>query len=369
MQRVLEFFGADTCVLAQLGPDGEQYEVREATRFRPQGGTEVSPLLSGAGATTPLPRTAVAVYSEAGQFGRSGYYRILEPGGRTVYDQPAERARSAADWLKTPSFMAVPLRRHDVFRGYLCVGSFRTRSFKPEDALFLQQVSDQIMPVLEHIRLVDHLASDAADEERRRIARSIHDRIIQPYLGLQIGLKSVHQMIRSEVSAGEADASQGKWRQTVAALESLITMTRDGVAELRQYVYGLKQSGGGRAVLVDSIVRYASKFERATGIHVKVVDRVGLLDIQDRLAADIFQMATEALSNVRRHTTANAVTLVLETSAAGSVVLRVENEITEPGKTRAFRPGSISDRADALGGKTEVGVQDGKTVVRVEIPL
>ena len=369
LQRVLEFFDADTCVLAQLGPEGEKYAVREATRFRPQGGAQISPTLVGAEATTPLPRTGVAIFSDAGRMRRSGFYRILDPVRRIVSEQPAEAARPVTDWLKTQSFIAVPLRRHDVFRGYLCVGAFRTRAFRAEDALFLQQVADQIMPVLEHIRLVDHLASDAADEERRRIARSIHDRIIQPYLGLQIGLKSVHQMIRSEVRVGEADASQEKWRQTVAALESLITMTREGVAELRQYVYGLKQSGASRAVLVESLVRYASKFETATGIHVEVFDRIGQLDIQDRLAADIFQMAAEALSNVHRHTTANSVTLALETSEAGSVVLRVENEITAPDKLRAFRPGSISDRADALGGRTEVGVQDGRTVVRVEIPL
>src|SRR5204862_2899441 len=140
-------------------------------------------------------------------------------------------------------------------------------------------------------------------------------------------------------------------------LESLITMTRDGIAELRQYVHGLRRSTGGRSVLLESVGRYASKFETATGIHVTVVDSIGLLDIQDRLAADIFQMAAEALSNVHRHTTANAVTLVLEASGTGSVVLRVENEITASDKLRAFRPGSISDRADALGGRTEVGVQ------------
>jgi signal transduction histidine kinase len=32
------------------------------------------------------------------------------------------------------------------------------------------------------------MATDAADEERRRIARSVHDRVIQPYIGVQMGL-------------------------------------------------------------------------------------------------------------------------------------------------------------------------------------
>ena len=146
-------------------------------------------------------------------------------------------------------------------------------------------------------------------------------------------------------------------------------MTRDGIAELRQYVHGLRRSTGGRSVLLESVGRYASKFETATGIHVTVVDSIGKVDIQDRLAADIFQMAAEALSNVHRHTTATAVTLVLEAGEAGTVILRVENEIPAKDTQRAFVPGSISDRADALGGRTDVAIQEGRTVVRVEIPL
>jgi signal transduction histidine kinase len=235
-----------------------------------------------------------------------------------------------------------------------------------EDAFFLQQVADQMMPVLEHIRLVDRLASDAADEERRRLARSIHDRVIQPYLGLQIGLKGLRHMIQ-EGSTTVAPALSGeKWSRTVMALESLITMTRDGVAELRQYVHGLRQSSGGKGVLVDAITRYASKFETATAVHVTVIDRIGHLDIHDRLSADIFQMAAEALSNVHRHTAATAVMLVLEPGEAGTVVLRVENEARS---TTSFIPGSISDHADALGGRTQVDLETGRTVLRVEIPL
>ena len=303
-----------------------------------------------------------------GGWRRTPSYRVADPVTRTVSDQTADDGTSMAHWLRAQSFMAVPLRRHETFRGYLCVGASRANAFKIDDALFLSQVADQITPVLEHIRLVDHLASDAADEERRRIARSIHDRIIQPYLGLQIGLKAVHQFIQPEVQAGNPPSPE-KWRSMISALESLIAMTRDGVAELRQYVYGLRRSTGDRHVLVDAITRYASKFETATGIHVTVVDRIEQLEIQDRLSADLFQMAAEALSNVHRHTTATAVTLFLEIGANGTVILRVENENTTQAEQHKFMPGSISDRSGALGGRTDVAVQEGRTVVRVEIPL
>jgi signal transduction histidine kinase len=359
VQRVLEFVDADACVLAQFDPESEQFQLRTATRRRLQGGAQSAPAASWPNQILPaLPRSGVAVFTDDRGWRRRSSYRIGDPVTRTAKELPANQAGLIARWLEARCFIAVPLRRHEIFRGYLCIGAARSRAFRIDDAFFLQHVADQIMPVLEHIRLVDRLASDAADEERRRVARSIHDRIIQPYLGLQIGLKAMHQMIRSDAPPA-----------TVRALDSLITMTRDGVAELRQYVHGLRQSAGGRGILADSITRYASKFETATGVHVVVVDRIGRLDIQDRLAADIFQMAAEALSNVHRHTAATSVTLVLEASESGTVILRVENEVSANTRPRDFMPGSISDRADALGGHTQVELQEGRTVVRVEIPL
>jgi signal transduction histidine kinase len=355
IQRVLAFFEGDTCVFAQFDPDAGQYQLRTATRRTPQGGIQASAASSAANEILPiLPRSGVAVFKDHA-WRKGSSYRVGDPISGAVTELPYAEAGLIARWLKARSFAAVPLRRHEIFRGYLCIGASRTGAFKMEDGLFLQQVADQMTPVLEHIRLVDRLASDAADDERRRLARSIHDRVIQPYLGLQIGLKALHQMFRAN------------GHPAIAALESLITMTRDGVADLRQYVYGLRRSSGGKGVLADSILRYASKFEAATGVHVTIIDRIGQLDIQDRLAADLFQMAAEALSNVHRHTAATAVTLILEEGEAGTVVLHVENEAQA--QAREFTPDSISDRADALGGRTQVDRQPGRTVVRVEIPL
>ena len=54
---------------------------------------------------------------------------------------------------------------------------------------------EHVTPVLENIRLVDRLASEAAEYERQRIARDIHDGMIQPYIGLQLGLAAIRQKI------------------------------------------------------------------------------------------------------------------------------------------------------------------------------
>ena len=109
--------------------------------------------------------------------------------------------------------------------------------------------------------------------------------------------------------------------------------------------------------------------EAATGIRTTVVNRIESLRIHDRLAAEIFQMAAEALSNIQRHTSATSVTVNLEEEENGCVVVKVENEVMEPAINSEFVPRSISARAEALGGYTKVSVSDCRTVVQVGIPI
>ncbi len=80
-------------------------------------------------------------------------------------------------------------------------------------------------------------------------------------------------------------------------------------------------------------------------------------------------MATEALSNVQRHTSATAATLTIECKSNGSVTVGIENEGAVHSEKCDFLPRSISERAESLGGHAEVSNDNGRTVVRVDIPL
>ena len=222
------------------------------------------------------------------------------------------------------------------------------------------------MPVIENIRLVERLASDASEEERNRIARSVHDRVIQPYYGLQIGLKALQSVLHNGHNGGSEQSTAEK--KSAVLLDELMQMTGEGIDELRQYVSGLKQSRTNGTHLAESIGRFASKFEQATGIHVKVVDETGGFVGNDRLTSEMFQMAAEALSNVHRHTEARSARVWLSL-AGNAVCLQVENEVAADVEPPRFSPGSITDRAEALGGTTRVLSAEGRTVLRVEVPL
>jgi signal transduction histidine kinase len=155
----------------------------------------------------------------------------------------------------------------------------------------------------------------------------------------------------------------------MSSLDYLVDMAREGVEELREYVYDLRKAGDQGDILLNSLLRYAAKFETVTGIRVSVVSRLDGGAINDRLAGEIFQMAAEALSNVQRHTTATAVHLSVERSASGGVTIRIANKAPEAVPDREFVPRSISERAESLGGYTQVTQSPGRTVVNIEIPL
>jgi signal transduction histidine kinase len=292
-------------------------------------------------------------------------YRGYDSRTGAVAARPLPPGEALAEFLSARSFVSVPLHYRERFRGRIVVSSARPGAFDIGDVAFLQQVANQALPVIENIRLVDRLASDASEMERNRIARSVHDRVIQPYYGLQIGLKALHNILEN---GHNGDVRSGEDRKPVALLTELMAMTADGIDELRQYVSGLKQSRSGDTRLADSIRRFASKFENATGIHVKVLDNTEGLAGNDRLTSEMFQMAAEALSNVHRHTQARSA-LVLLNLAGNTIRLQVENERGKHVEAVHFTPRSISERAEALGGRTEVLVEEDRTVLRVEVPL
>jgi signal transduction histidine kinase len=361
LRRLLEFYKADYCflVLKDSGLDLTYYHITKTNASE-----EVAPIKVRSGTELPLidPCDAtVAVYLHRTSLWNSrSSYRSLDSTNQIVKELPVDSGIVTAEALNVSSYIASPLRYRERVSGRILVGSSDPSLFDLDDAAFLQQAANQVLPLIENIRIVDHLASDAAEEERRRIARSVHDRVIQPYLGMQFGLKALQE----ELSPEETRHSSN----TGMILDQLVRMTRDGIDELRQYMGELKNSDAYATSLTDAIRRFARSFERGTGIHVDVVDNSCGLTMNDRLAAEVFQMTAEALSNVHRHTQSRGAEVKV-LLANNSLELIVGNDVDADHAPAPFRPRSIFERAEALGAHSEIVLLNQQTLVRVEVPL
>jgi signal transduction histidine kinase len=353
MEQLRVFYDADACLLVEDDQESAVHRLRRATRDYPEAAIRAETIPEGwADILEGLPSELAAVYS--GWRGRRVHGHSFDVvTGRHLTGPPPLSERLAA-LLDCQSFVTVPLRsqRGTVNRLYLI--SQRRHAFTAADVDFLLQVSTHLMPILDNIRLVDRLASGAAEEERHRIARDLHDSVIQPYLGLHLGLAA----LRRQLLAGGTEVKE--------TLERLIALTDGGAADLRRYVRGLKDGSGREGDLLQAVRRFGAKFTEATGITVHVAAETEI-HVSERLAVEAFQMVAEGLSNVRRHTDATQATVGLACRNR-QLTLCIENAGEE--QWAPFTPRSLAERATALGGQARVERRaDNGSIVVVEIPL
>ena len=367
LESIRAFYDAEACLLVIPGKPGdeESYQMYRVARGiyasrsappeigREAAGQFLSPSLDYA-----------VIYRRKN---KSSHTRLFELKSRQFSDTDSSSGDKLAGMLDAQRYLSIPVyyRHQAVGRLYITDGPHK---FDSPDMDFMLQLMDHVTPVMENIRLIDNLASDAAEQERRRIAHDIHDSVIQPYLGLQFGLAALDQKL---------EAGQTGIRGNV---QELLELTNHELAELRRFVWGLRASEERTDVLLPAIERYAERFSVVTGIKVDV-EAFGKVKVNDRLAAELFQIVAEGLSNIRRHAfcrdarveiSCKETSLLLQIknsrprTGGNSEVERVDGQDGSP----SFRPHSIAERAASLGGDTQVYVDDRDyTVVSIGIPL
>ena len=357
--RLRDFYDADACLLINSASGANEWLLRRADRRHPELANRAEPMgQTGAQLLSAWPSEwAVAFRRSAGKgaFNRTTCAIYDFSSGEKLQNE-SEKCAWVADLLETESFVSVPVYQRKSFNGRLYLTS-KSGRYSQSDVDFLRQVLEHVVPMIDNVRLVEHLASEASEYERKRISRDIHDGAIQPYIGLKLGLDA----LRRQVSQNDSVA---------AGLAELAEKTNSVIDDLRSYVGELKErsSNESESVLVSSLQRQAGKFGELYDIEV-AVRTAPEINLNDRLAAEVFQIVQEGLSNIKRHTNSSRATVTM-LSSNGDMVLQIENECSGHDGVRNFTPRSITDRAVALGGRVSVDAgDDGSTVVSVVIPM
>ena len=361
IERLRQFYSADNCLLIVSDFATHQHFLYRNSRSSTTANC-CEPVEEGlVNLLLALPQQHAALYNGRSRFWShlwshraSGNHYACDAATGAEVPLSEDALSMLAATLEAATFISVPFNGGGTIgRLYLMAGE---RLFESSDLHFLIQVVENIRPVIQNIRLVDRLASDAAEEERLRIARDLHDSIIQPYIGLQLAINALQRKLMD---------GDGKIVEDVQRLNQL---TVDAISDLRGYVRGLRTPGSQEGSLLPAVRRFTTRFSQATDISVEV-QALGDLAVSDRLSAQVFQMVAEGLSNIRRHTTAEHATIKLARQD-GHLTLRIENESAEGSNPADFTPRSISERATALGGSAHIEqTPSGFTTVVVSIPL
>lgn len=355
LEQTRAFFNAGSCILLMRDAESDAWSLR--TALAGQGGRPLHVERIGAAAAAPLLAYGpeqIVVYART-LWPRCFRSRAAAPPGRghVTREYGDEAGAGLAELLEARSFISAPLALRNG-EGRIFLTSAR-HGFSEADALFLSRIGAQAFPVIENIELLDRLASSAALRERQKIARDLHDGAIQPYIGLRHGLSALR-------NAATAD------NPLAGDLDKLIDMSALVIGEMRQFTSTLKdRQRSEEPELVVALRQQSAQFKEFYGIEIEV-GTAGDLDVSDRLAAEVFQLVKEGMSNIRKHTSARRGCVNLARSGR-RLAITIENE-GGTARVAAFTPSSIAERAAALGGLAHVAqAAGGGTAVHVVIPV
>ncbi|HEX9122344.1 MAG TPA: GAF domain-containing sensor histidine kinase [Actinomycetota bacterium] len=230
--------------------------------------------------------------------------------------------------------------------------------FDQDDARLLQAFADQASLALEYARAQHEVQRLIVLEDRERIAKELHDGVIQSLFAVGMGLQGTAMM------SGDEDLA----RRLEGAVGELDRVIRD----LRNYIFGLRPGILADRQLDQALRALGEEFQQRSGV-VTVVDLDGEIAAQlAPHAGDLIQLARESLSNVGRHAEASTCRLSLYRNGHAAVM-----EIDDDG--RGFDPATVrrgegltnlEQRIAALGGEVAIDSSpDEGTTVRLLVPL
>ena len=278
--------------------------------------------------------------------------RALEE-GKTVYNVETGVVMENNEVVWT-SVSAAPVAVADV--GTVVVTADITESKRAERAL---QESRERLQILSQ-RLVE-----VQEDERRAIARELHDRVGQTLAALNINLIIISGQLGSEVD----EQISTRLNDSMKLVAETISLVRDVMSNLRPSVlddYGLE------AAIEAYLSQFMSRYEITTKFEKPhpPIPRLG-----PSIEMTFLRIAQESLMNIARHAQASQVTLSLW-QAENAVWMTVQdNGLGIVSWQNANRPGShgltiMRERAEAFGGDLQVSSVPGEgTRVEVRIPV
>jgi signal transduction histidine kinase len=252
------------------------------------------------------------------------------------------------------SFLGVPIRGREAVGSMYLADKQSADEFSVEDERLAVTLAAASGVAIDNARLQSSLEHLAVLEDRERIARELHDKVIQRLFAAGMTLQTTLPIARSEVASHIAQA-----------VEEIDETIRD----IRRTIFAL-EARSRRGVRVD-IFAHVDAAREMLGFTPEL-RLVGPIDsaVPETTADHLLATLYEALSNVAQHAGASKVDVVVE--ARDELRLLVADD--GAGLPERIEPGqglrNMERRALELGGRTEVRPAEGDgTVVEWRVPL
>ena len=292
----------------------------------------------------------------------------------------AHRELIIAERLK--AFISVPLRAKERVLGVLNIASHRRRKFTDDDMYFLYAIGDQLGIAIENARLYERLRNArqrlrnlarqnlvAEEDERRRIARELHDETSQSLSGIALQLQALIEMTKIS-GTPEIDFVNG-----LKKVQGLTVQVHNEVSRLISNLHPalLDTLGLGPAVRQHTETRL-----RPLEMKVAVETRGKEKRLPPDVEAALFRFIQGAVGNIAQHSQATNANVLLEFKSDEFIIKVSDNgqgfdvseitDVEESGRGRGLF--SMRERIGFLGGTSGIESEIGKgTTVWARIPI
>jgi signal transduction histidine kinase/HAMP domain-containing protein len=275
------------------------------------------------------------------------------------------------------SLVHIPLISRDIALGTMCVATAQPREYRSEELDLLMAIGSQIAVGIENARLYDELARreqlrgellekviTAQEDERKRIARDLHDDTSQSLSALIYSMEAL-----------ETRCADQPVREALATMRQRVAQILDGIHKL---IFDLRPSMLDHLGLFVALRWYAETHLQPLGMRVHLEEHGTTRRLPPQMETALFRVVQEAVNNIAKHSGARNVRLNFDCSN-GVVQIDVEDDgigfdVSEVARLGDSRRGlglvGMQERVGLLGGKISMISTPGQgTRVSIRVPL
>jgi signal transduction histidine kinase len=264
------------------------------------------------------------------------------------------------------SFLGVPISLRGLSLGRLYLtNKIGADEFSEEDLALVETFALHAGIAMENARLHEQLQRLAIVDERDRISKDLHDGIIQNLYAVGLSLEDVVE----DIGSRDSDAA-GRVNRAIDSIHL-------SIQDIRNFIFGLRPELLESGSLVDGLAVLVEEQRQNSTIQLEFRAVNDLGDPSPTTTGNLLAIASEALSNVIRHSQATRALVELAPSEDGTALeLKVEDNGVGFAPSSVARMGhqglaNIRDRTERIGGQLAIesdADRGTRLIVRIERP-
>ena len=256
------------------------------------------------------------------------------------------------------SCLGVPVKvRDEVYGNLYLTEKIGWSEFTKDDEALVEALALAAGVAIENARLHQQVQVAAVYEDRDRLARDLHDHVIQRLFGVGLSLQGLAVRAASDIAHG---------------LQKQVHDVDEIISEVRSTIYALGMGGSSRGIR-DDVIALVGELRDTVGFELDVsFDGAVNTAVTEKMAEHLMATIREAVTNIERHAEATKATIALSAND-GHFQLQVADDgrgMDSQGREGGLGLTNLRRRAEKLHGQFDVvNAPTGGAVLTLRVPI